>query len=607
MHPRRLWLAAAVVSAATLAAQSAAPVPPEYQDLHDELVADVAAFQQTIDQSWDGSRWPVAFSANLSSADSSAGPVLLGPNALTAVRLELDSLKALGAKAVTLDLDFPVLYPPFHQSQADYQQYLGFYTQVAQEVRARGLKLVVETQAIFSQPGYANWNVGPFYAGLTLDQYEQGRAAVAETIAQNLRPDYLSVIQEPDTEAAQTGKPELATSAGSAALLDAILQALGAAPVPGVSVGAGFGTWQADYQTWASTFLARPIDFLDMHVYPANRDFLPRAIELADMAAAAGRQVGMSETWLYKERQSELDTLPLSTILGRDTFSFWAPLDAQYLRAMVDFAHFKHLAFLSPFWSEYFHAYVDYNAVTANLPPDALNELARSLQASASLAGTYTGSGLGYMGAIVDPPDVTPPGPPAGLAAALTSLTSGVLYWTPARDDVGVATYRVSRNGVALGQTALPNFSDSGLSDATTYHYSVVAVDASGHASPPAAVDLTTPPFPDMTPPVVNVTYPAPGARVGRTAVLVAVAYDLRGGLYDAPSGVANLQFRVDGADVGPVQTTPAYGTDRYSVYWMAVSTAGYGPGTHTVTAAARDRAGNLGVSPPVTITFSGQ
>jgi len=136
----------------------------------------------------------------------------------------------------------------------------------------------------------------------------------------------------------------------------------------------------------------------------------------------------------------------------------------------------------------------------------------------------------------------------------------------------------------------------------------VSAVDAawndSGQTAPLA---VTTPPIPDTTPPVVNVTYPASGARVGRVAVLVAVAYDLRGGLYDAPSGVASLQFRVDGADVGPVQTTPAYRTDQYSVYWMTVSTAGYGTGSHTVTAVARDRAGNLGVSPPVTITFSGR
>ena len=74
--------------------------------------------------------------------------------------------------------------------------------------------------------------------------------------------------------------------------------------------------------------------------------------------------------------------------------------------------------------------------------------------------------------------------------------------------------------------------------------------------------------------------------------------YDLRGGPYDTPSGVAGLQFQIDGANVGPEQTTPAYGTDRYSVYWLAVNTAGFARGAHTITAVARDGAGNLGVSP---------
>ncbi len=121
MPSHRLWLPAVVISVAMLAAQCAPPVPAEYRDLYDELTTDLTAFQQTIDQSGDGSRWP------------------------------------------------------------DYQRYLDFYTQVAQQVRARGLTLVVETQERSSQGGFANWDVAPFYDSLTLAQYEQGRMEMART------------------------------------------------------------------------------------------------------------------------------------------------------------------------------------------------------------------------------------------------------------------------------------------------------------------------------------------------------------------------------------------------------------------------------------------
>jgi hypothetical protein len=61
--------------------------------------------------------------------------------------------------------------------------------------------------------------------------------------------------------------------------------------------------------------------------------------------------------------------------------------------------------------------------------------------------------------------------------------------------------------------------------------------------------------------------------------------------------GVAGVQFRVDGADVASEDTAAPY-----SVTW---STAGVPNGTHTVTAVARDGAGNRTTSATVSVTLN--
>jgi fibronectin type 3 domain-containing protein len=501
-----LFLAASVI----VPAQQ--PVPTEFQDLYAELQTALTDFRQTINGSWDGTKSPVAFSANLLSVNSSRGPALLAPGYRDSVAYELDGLKALGVTAVSLDVSFPVFYRPFHTSLEEYEQYLDFYKGVAADVRARGLKLIVETQALFTQGGYTYWDLGPFYAGLTLEQYQQGRMEVVRTIALNLRPDYLSVIQEPDTEAEQTGRTEVGTAAGSAALLDVILNGLQAAGVQGVAVGAGLGTWQLDYRSFVENFAARPIDFLDMHVYPVNRDYLERALEIADVAASYGKQVAMSETWLYKVSARDLDVIDFRTIFARDVFSFWAPLDTLHLQAMVDLAHFKRFAFVSPFWSAYFRGYATYDDTTKDLPPAALNILAVREQLANTRSGTYTASGLAYKNAILDPPDVTPPSAPPNLNVQLLTVNSVVLTWSPAADNVGTAGYSVFRDGIPQGRTGLTSVSDSGLADGREYVYTVTALDASSNSSPPAAVTITTR---DVTPPSVPTGLTGVATRTG--------------------------------------------------------------------------------------------
>ena len=61
--------------------------------------------------------------------------------------------------------------------------------------------------------------------------------------------------------------------------------------------------------------------------------------------------------------------------------------------------------------------------------------------------------------------------------------------------------------------------------------------------------------------------------------------------------GVAGVQFKVDGTNVGAEDTTAPY-----SISWNSTTV---GNGTHTLTAFARDAAGNTQTSTTVTVTVN--
>src|SRR5215471_14369070 len=90
-------------------------------------------------------------------------------------------------------------------------------------------------------------------------------------------------------------------------------------------------------------------------------------------------------------------------------------------------------------------------------------------------------------------PDTAAPSTPAGLTASAVSSTQINLSWGASTDDVGVAGYRVYRNGtllVTLG--AVTTLQNTGLSPSTTYSYTVQAIDAAGNASGQSAAASAT-------------------------------------------------------------------------------------------------------------------
>jgi thermitase len=77
--------------------------------------------------------------------------------------------------------------------------------------------------------------------------------------------------------------------------------------------------------------------------------------------------------------------------------------------------------------------------------------------------------------------DLTPPTRVTGVVATPGAPGEVTLRWAAASDNVGVAGYRVFRNGESLGTTAATSFSDAGLKEGQSANYTVSAYDADGN------------------------------------------------------------------------------------------------------------------------------
>ena len=90
--------------------------------------------------------------------------------------------------------------------------------------------------------------------------------------------------------------------------------------------------------------------------------------------------------------------------------------------------------------------------------------------------------------------DTQRPSAPTALTAQPTSSSSIALSWTGSTDNVGVAGYRVYRNGTRILTTTSTSAVNQGLTAATTYSYTVTAYDAAGNESlASTAASATTP------------------------------------------------------------------------------------------------------------------
>jgi hypothetical protein len=103
----------------------------------------------------------------------------------------------------------------------------------------------------------------------------------------------------------------------------------------------------------------------------------------------------------------------------------------------------------------------------------------------------------------------------------------------------------------------------------------------------------------DTTPPTVSITTPTNNATISGSTVIVSANASDPTVVGQVTSGVAGVQFLLDGANLGTEDTS-----SPYSITWNTLSPL-IPNGPHTLTARARDAAGLQTISSPVNVTVS--
>ncbi|MCX7164154.1 MAG: S8 family serine peptidase [Rhodocyclales bacterium] len=100
-------------------------------------------------------------------------------------------------------------------------------------------------------------------------------------------------------------------------------------------------------------------------------------------------------------------------------------------------------------------------------------------------------------------PDTQAPTVPAGLISSPISGTAIRLTWAASADNVGVASYRVYRDGTLIATLGnVLNYTDSGLVSGSSHSYTILACDAAGNCSTQSTAVTTTASV-DTQPPTV--------------------------------------------------------------------------------------------------------
>lgn len=181
---------------------------------------------------------------------------------------------------------------------------------------------------------------------------------------------------------------------------------------------------------------------------------------------------------------------------------------------------------------------------------------------------------------------LTAPGNGAQIVGALTISAS-------ASDNVGVAGVTFTRNGVAVAPedttapytvTVQTNYTQNGSST-----LAAIARDAAGNQRTSSSRTVTIAnPVPDSVAPTVTLSNPVGDTTVGSVVTISASAFD--------NIAVAGVRFAIDGVNLGSEDKSAPY-----SIGWNTTTAVN---GTHSVSATARDAAGNTATA-SATITVS--
>ncbi len=277
----------------------------------------------------------------------------------------LDAFKAMRAGGVHILILAPDLFFDHSGSMLD------FYRRLAAEVRSRKMKLYIEH--FIDIPFEPNIPSQTSKARASQDKIElhddaQSKQEFLEIldhentlIYREIKPDYLTLIDEPRDGMMQPlhlsfSADELASWIGT---VTTRLKRSGDSPK--TLLGAGALTWEPE--EFALQFAKQEnLDYVDFHFYSLKIRGEDQALRLESLvrkirAARPGMRITIGEAWLMKTGARAPKAQTTSEMLIRNNFSFWQPLDEQFLAVLMGIAQKENISAVVPFFSQQFFTY----------------------------------------------------------------------------------------------------------------------------------------------------------------------------------------------------------------------------------------------------------
>lgn len=376
----------------TASSQPAAPVPAKYQQLSAGLAKGLDAYQAMVDAmpaAPANAPAPVA-AAELLPANGNRLHALLDPTTLPAVDQWLDRFRTIGIRGVTLGIKLPMLLPQLGPGGT---AYTGFYRTVADHARARGMTVDVELGALFCGTVYARCS-DSFHG--SYPDFVTATVAQSRVVIDQVRPDYLTILAEPTTEAVLAGVGDFKTPAGSAHYVHDVLAGIG--PRKSTKVGAGAASWLSP--SYNQAILGESIDYLSLHTYPMNARIADTIAQDTALARSAHKPIMADEVGLYKTDGTEQSSPATADRIYRlDNFSFFEPLDVRFLTITAHWAKKAGALYVSPFWPGQLFAYLTWTPQLDTASYGALTQTSNQAVRRAFQARELTDLGRTWAGA----------------------------------------------------------------------------------------------------------------------------------------------------------------------------------------------------------------
>ncbi len=211
-------------------------------------------------------------------------------------------------------------------------------------------------------------------------------------------------------------------------------------------------------------------------------------------------------------------------------------------------------------------------------------------------AGNISGFSSNAAATTPAAPDLTAPVISTVSADSVTQSAATITWTTNENSDsqveYGLTTSYGSSSALNSSMLTSHSVGLSGLSAGTLYHYRVKSKDASANLATSADSTFTTQSAPDTTAPVLNITSPAAGSVSGTISFSAAASDPATAG--QVVSGLFSISLLIDGSVVA---------SSTSGTVFKSLDTSAMTNGSHTLTASARDNAGNINNAPAISIT----